>query len=49
MNGTDPIKFKDNSQRSACAASELKVSDVATSKYAQAGIEVPDGICSINL
>lgn len=33
---------------SACAAPTLKTSPVTTSKYAQAGIEVPDGIGSGN-
>jgi hypothetical protein len=49
MNGTDPTKFKQDSPRSACAASALKLSSVETSKYAQAGIDVPAGIGSGNL
>jgi len=35
-------------ERSASAAFTSKVSPVVTSKYAQAGIEVPAGICSGN-
>jgi len=33
---------------SSCAAAALKVSLATTSKYAQAGMAVPDGICSGN-
>jgi len=46
--GLVPVAEDSGAERSACAAAALKVSVETTSKYAQAGMEVPDGICSGN-
>ena len=42
-------EYKYDSQTSACASCGLKLSDDTTSRYAQAGMEVPFGICGENL
>jgi len=46
--GMEAVPEDSGTARSACAAATLNVSDTEMSKYAQAGIEVPAGICSGN-